>query len=504
VERLVIVLRRLEEMMRKKLLSVLLIVAIGALGGCGDQKTASPPDAAKAQGEGGAKAKAGEADAKEKEALTAGVEAVVYGLPLVIMDITKGKTTNVAKPERFSAPVNQFVNARAIPDASFKDVVRANVDTLYSSAFLDLGAEPVVLSVPDTQGRYYLLPMLDAWTNVFASPGKRTTGTKAGHFAITGPNWKGTLPNGVTELKSPTDMVWIIGRTQTNGPKDYAAVHKIQDGYKLVPLSAFGKPYKAPDGKVDPSVDTKMPPVEQLQKMSSEAFFNRLATLLKTNPPPASEGPVLEKLKAIGVVPGEKFDPAKLDPAVAKGLQESVAVALEKLQAASKQTGAPVNGWRVPPMILGNFGTEYGVRAVIALIGLGANLPQDAVYPSAFVDGEGKPLNGANKYVIHFDNGTTPPARAFWSVTMYNADSFFVANPINRYAISSWMPLKKNADGSLDIYVQHESPGKDKESNWLPASEKNFNMTLRMYWPNEKAPSIMDGTWKPPAVKQVS
>ncbi len=482
-----------------------LLIVVGALCGCTDQRPTPPSDAdAKAQAEADAKAKADADDAKEKEALKTGVEAVVYGLPLVIMDLTKQKTTNVVKPEGFSAPVNQFVNVRAFPDASFKDVVRANVDTLYSSAFLDLGAEPIVLSVPDTHGRYYLMPMLDAWTNIFASPGKRTTGTNAGHFAITGPDWKGTLPKGMTELKSPTNMVWIIGRTQTNGPKDYPAVHKIQDGYKLVPLSAFGKPYKAPAGKVDPNIDMKTPPVEQLQKMSAEAFFNRLAALLKTNPPPASEAPLLGKLKTIGVVPGEKFDPAKLDPAVAKGLQKSVAVALEKLQAASKETGAPVNGWRVPSMVLGNFGTDYGARALVALVGLGANLPQDAMYPSAYVDGGGKPLSGAGKYVIHFDKGATPPVQAFWSVTMYDPESFFVANAINRYAISGWMPLKKNADGSLDIYVQHRSPGKDRESNWLPASDKDFNMTLRMYWPNAKAPSILDGTWQPPAVRRVS
>jgi len=346
------------------------------------------------------------------------------------------------------------------------------------------------------------MPMMDAWTNIFASPGKRTTGTKAGHFAITGPGWSGTLPKGVTEIKSPTNMVWIIGRTQTNGPKDYPAVHAIQNGYKLVPLSSFGQPYTPPEGKVDPNIDMKTPPVEQLQKMSTEAYFNRMASLLKSNPPPASEAPILDKLKTIGIVPGGKFDPAKLDPAVAKGLEKSVSVAMEQLQAASKETGAPVNGWRVPPMVLGNFGSDYGARAVVALIGLGANLPQDAVYPSAFVDGDGKPLNGANRYVVHFDKGATPPVNAFWSVTMYDADSFFVANPISRYAISSWMPLKKNADGAIDIYVQRESPGKDKESNWLPAAEKDFNMTLRMYWPTEKAPSIIDGTWRPPAIKQ--
>jgi len=474
--------------MRAKWISWLLVASFAGLGGC-ERKPAAPNEAANA--------------AKEKAALEAGVEAVVYGLPLVIMDITKAKATNVPKPEGFAAPVNQFVNVRSFPDASFNDVVRANVDTLYSSAFLDLAAEPIVLSVPDTRGRYYLMPILDAWTNVFASPGKRTTGTKAGNFAITGPDWKGTLPPGVKELKSPTNMAWILGRTQTNGPADYPAVHAIQDGYKLTPLSSFGKRYVAPQGKVDPDVDMKTPPVEQLQKMSAETFFDRLATLLKANPAPASEAPILEKLKAIGVVPGEKFELAKLDPITAKGLEKSVEVALEKLQAASKESGASVNGWRVLPMILGNYGSDYGVRAVVALIGLGANLPQDAVYPSAFVDADGRPFDGANRYVIHFDKGATPPVDAFWSITLYGEDSFFVANPINRFAISSWMPLKKNADGSVDIYVQHASPGKDKESNWLPAGEKAFNLTLRMYWPKEKPPSILDESWKPPAVKLV-
>ncbi len=480
-----------------------------ALAGCGEKKPgASAADAAQAQAEAASAAMAkaaaeAAAQARQDEALKAGVEAVVYGLPLVIMDITREKITNVAKPEAFAAPVNQFAHVREFPDASFKDVVRANVDTLYSSAFLDLSAEPMVLSVPDSKGRYYLMPLMDAWTNIFASPGKRTTGTRAGHFVVTGPGWAGELPKGVTELKSPTNMVWLIGRTQTNGPKDYAAVHKIQDGYKLTPLSAFGKPYTAPQGTVDPNADMKTPPVEQLQKMSSEAFFNRLAALLKNNPPPASEAPLLDKLKAIGIVPGETFDASKLDPDVAKGLEKSVAVAMEKLLAVSKETGAPVNGWRVPPMVLGNFGSDYGARAVVALIGLGANLPADAVYPSVFVDADNQPLDGAHKYVIRFDKDATPPVNAFWSITMYTAESFFVPNPINRYAVSSWMPLKKNKDGSLEIVVQAESPGKDKESNWLPADPKSFNMTLRMYWPTDKPPSILDGSWKPPVVTKL-
>jgi hypothetical protein len=361
----------------------------------------------------------------------------------------------------------------------------------------------MVLSVPDTGGRYYLMQMLDAWTNVFAVPGTRTTGNKAGHFAVTGPGWSGTLPKGVQQLKSPTDMVWMIGRTQTNGPKDYAAVHAIQKQFRLVPLSAFGKPYTPPAGAVDPSVDMKLAPVEAVAKMSTADFFAALARLMKDNPPPPADAPVLARLAKLGIVPGEKFDASRLDPTVAKALEKVVPMTLDKLTAASKQTGAPINGWRTPPMKLGDYGSDYGLRAVVALIGLGANLPADAVYPSAYVDGAGQALSGAHRYVLHFDKGQEPPVRAFWSVTMYDPNSFFVANSINRYAVSSWMPFKRNADGSLDLYIQKDSPGKDKEANWLPAPDGEFNLTMRMYWPTEKPPSIVDGSWKPPGVTLV-
>jgi hypothetical protein len=381
--------------------------------------------------------------------------------------------------------------------------VRANVDTLYSSAFLDLSSELLVLSVPDTGGRYYLLPLLDAWTNVFATPGARTTGTKAGDFAITGPNWTGALPAGMREIKSPTNTVWILGRTQTNGPEDYPAVHTVQAGFKLVPLSLFGKPYAAPDGLVDPNADMKTPPVEQLQKMTGVEFLTTLARLLKSNPPPAADQPILAKLATIGVIPGQDFDPSRLDPAIAKGLEGVVSSAIATLQKEAKQMGTDVNGWRIPKMDIGAFGTDYDTRAFIALIAFGANLPADSLYPTSFVDAEGKPLNGANRYTLHFDAGLTPPVNAFWSVTMYDPQSFFVDNPINRYAISSWMPLHHNGDGSLDICIQHDSPGADKEANWLPAPDSGFNITLRMYWPKDETPSIIDGSWKPPAVKKV-
>jgi len=461
--------------------------------GCGEKSQApSPEDTAKAAA----------TKAMEDEATAVGVEAVVYGLPLVVEDITRRKTSNVAAPTptAMSAPVNQFVNLQEFPNASFKDVVRANVDTLYSNAWLDLTKEPMILSVPDTHGRYYLMPMLDAWTNVFASPGKRTTGTKAGIFAITEPGWSGTLPKGVRELKSPTNYVWIIGRTQTNGPRDYAAVHAIQKQYKLTPLSSFGKPYSPPPGVVDSNVDMKTPPVEQLAKMDAATFFGRMATLMKVNPPPAADAPVVAKLAKIGIVPGQNFDIGKLDPAVAKGLEKVVPTALDKLQAAAKQAGAPVNGWNQFPNTLGKYGTDYGLRAVIALLGLGANLTADAVYPTAFIDSTGQPLNGANRYTMHFDKGQTPPVNAFWSLTMYDAASFFADNPINRYNLAGWMPLKYNKDGSLDLYIQRESPGKDKQANWLPAAQGDFSVTNRMYWPKAE---VVDGTWRAPGIVKV-
>jgi len=477
-------------MTRTKLIAAMLSAVLClTLTACGESEKVK---AEKAAAEAAAKAAADKGRADEITKI--GVDAVVYGLPIIIAELTKRVQTNVAAPEPNShAPVNQIGNMAEYPPASNHDVVRLNVDTLYSFAFLDLTAEPIILSVPNTNGRYYLMPLLDAWTNVFASPGKRTTGTKAANFIITGPGWTGDVPKGMTEYKAPTNLVMIAGRTQANGPADYPAVRAIQKQYKVTPLSAWGKPYAPPPGVVNPGVDMS-PPSEQVGKMSAADFFKLLAAMLKANPPPAADAPALAQFAKIGIVPGQDFDAAKLDPFVAKALEPSVKTALAKLQAAGKTLGKPVNGWNSLPMNLADFGTDYGTRAVVALIGFGANLPADAVYPSAFTDGDGKPLDGANKYVLHFDKGQTPPANAFWSLTMYDAQSFFVENPINRYNIAAWMPLKYNKDGSLDIYIQRESPGKEKQANWLPAAEGSFSVTMRIYWPK---PEALDGTWKP-------
>ncbi len=440
----------------------------------------------------------------EKEAAEIGTDAYIFGYPLVTVEYTRRVTTNAVEPKGLRAPMGQFANARTYPDASFKDVTAPNADTLYSSAWLDLAKEPYILSLPDEGDRYFLIPMLDAWTTVFQVPGKRTTGDKAQKYAITGPNWKGELPKGVTEYKSPTNLVWIIGRTYCTGtPADYEAVHALQDKYSLVPLSAYGKPYTPPKGKVDPNIDMKTAVRGQVNKLDAGAYFKLMAALMKNNPPTKDDAPMVAKMAKIGLVPGQDFDIGKLDPAVVKGLQGVPKPAFEKIMASFTKAGTHVNGWMYTTKA-GIYGTDYLDRALVTAIGLGANRPQDAIYPTSEADADGKPYSGANNYVMHFDKGQTPPADGFWSLTMYNAEYFFVDNKLNKYTVSPRNALKYNSDGSLDIYIQNESPGTDKEANWLPAPKDKFILMLRLYWPKEKDPSILDGTWKPPAAKVVA
>ena len=238
------------------------------------------------------------------------------------MDVTRQVMTSVSSPQEKAAPLNQFAHAPSFPDPEFKNVVSPNADTRYSIAWLDLSREPIVLHVPDTQGRYDLLPMLDAWMNVFASPGKRTTGTGEGNFAIVGPEWRGTLPDGVKEIKAPTRMVWIIGRTQTNGKADYGAVHAIQRQYTLTPLSSFGKAYTPPTRvPVDPRVDRKTPPVKQVERMDLATFFGTMTRLMNDNPPAPAEAPIVARLTSIGIVAGKVFSP---DEPTRRGLERAL------------------------------------------------------------------------------------------------------------------------------------------------------------------------------------
>ena len=430
-------------------------------------------------------------------------DAYIYGYPLITMEMTRRVITNVSAVEGTRGPMGQFIKLRQYPDASFRDVTAPNADTLYTTAWIDVGKEPWVLSIPDMKDRYFLVPLLDGWTNVFQVPGKRTTGTDAQTYAITGPGWKGSLPPGVKEYKSPTSIIWILGRIYCAGtPEDYAAVHALQDQFNLVPLSSYGKPYSPSAGTVDPSVDMKTAVREQVNRMDAVSYFSLLAQLMKANPPAAADAPELAKFARIGLVAGRDFDASKLDADFVKRIPQ---VAFDRIMLQFKvgKTMKNINGWGFDTET-GVYGTDYLNRAFVTAIGLGANRIQDAVYPTSLKDAEGKPYDGANKYVMHFPKGQLPPVRGFWSVTMYDANYFFVANPINRYSISARQNLKANPDGSIDLYIQNQSPGADKESNWLPAPKDKFILMLRMYWPSDKSPSILNGTWKPPAAKKVN
>lgn len=429
-------------------------------------------------------------------------DAYIFGYPLVTMEMTRRVFTNVARPEATRGPMGQIVKVRQYPDASYRDVTAPNADTLYTTGFFDVGKEPWVLSIPDMKGRYALLPMLDGWTTVFQVPGKRTTGTAAQTYAITGPGWKGSLPAGVKEYKSPTSMVWLLGRIYCTGtPEDYAEVHKLQDEFKLVPLSSYGKPYTPPENKVDPSIDMKTAVREQVNRMDAVEYFTLLCKLMKDNPPAAADAPQLAKFAKLGIVPGQDFDASKLKADFRKRVPE-VGFDRIMLQFKVNKDMKDENGWGFTTKT-GIYGTDYLMRALVTAIGLGANRPQDAVYPTSLKDADGRKYSGANKYVIRFAKGQLPPAQGFWSLTMYDANYFFVNNPLNRYSISARQNLKSNPDGSTDLYIQNESPGKDRESNWLPAPAGDFVLMMRLYWPNEKPPSIINGTWKIPPVKKV-
>jgi hypothetical protein len=433
------------------------------------------------------------------QAAAIGVDAYLYFYPLILMDLTRKQSINGTRTEFGQGPMNTFASVPAYPPADFKGVVRSNFDTLYSIAWLDLTQEPQIVSAPDTDGRYYLLPMLDMWTDVFASPGWRTTGTQAGNFLVTPPSWSGSCPEGFTRIDAPTPYVWIIGRTKTDGPSDYDEVHKIQAGYKITPLSQWGKAPEPVTVKTDATVDMKTPPMVQVDTMSAGAYFTYAAELLKLHPPHLTDQPIIAQMAGIGIEPGKSFDISQLDPMVRKGLEAAPAQAQQLMKWKVPTVARVANYWSMNTDTMGVYGNYYLKRAIVAQLGLGANLPEDAIYPLNLADETGKPLDGANQYTIHFEKGGTPPVRAFWSVTLYDSDGFQVANALNRFAVSSWMPFKYNADGSLDLYFQNDSPGKDKEANWLPAPKGAFTLTMRLYSPQ---PDALTGKWNPPSVKK--
>jgi hypothetical protein len=438
------------------------------------------------------------ADETKSEAYGIGIEAYAYLYPLITMDVTRRQVTNRAAGESgFDAPMDTFVHVQEYPPADFKEVVRANFDTLYSAAFLDLTHGPRIVNAPDTSGRYYMLPMIDMWTDVFATPGKRTSGTGPGSWAVVGPGWEGELPPGAERIDAPTPYVWIIGRTQTNGPADYDAVHQVQAGINLRTIDGSDPAPKS--FTPDPSVDMKTPPLAQVNALSTRDFFTYAAELMKLHPPHLTDWSMVSRLRRIGIRVGESFDWDALDTETQAALEPVAQDGLLHLLARAPSLANVVNGWQMNLDSIGVYGNFYVKRAIVSMIGLGANLPEDAVYPLLQTDADGQPLDGGNNYTLHFEADGLPPVDAFWSVTMYDGAGFQSANELNRFAIGDRDALQYNADGSLDLYLQHTSPGQDKESNWLPSPTGRIGVTMRLYAPKDE---VLDGTWAPPPVKK--
>jgi len=435
------------------------------------------------------------------EAKNLAKEAWLFGLPLVMFEKQFEYGTYAVKPEETRAPVNQFVHYRKFVDASNRTVVGFNVDNLYSFAGLDLAPEPLVLSVPKMGDRYWLMQIIDAWNGVPAAPGSRTHGgAKAQNFLIAGPNWKGTAPDGIEVLRSPSNLIMIGGRTYCAGADDYAAVNALQDQYKLTPLSAWGKPYTPPANvPLREGVDGKTLVNAQVMALKAGQFFSNLNRLLATNPPYPEDAPILNKLRPLGIAPGAPFSTEGLGAEVIAALEEGVAQGKAAMAAEMKSLGKMVNHWGLT-YDMGRYGTKYAYRAAWTFVGIGGNVIEDAFYPLALNDADGKPLSGEHKYTLTFKKGAWPPADAFWSMTLYDIEGYLVDNPLDRYAIGDRSGMKPNPDGSLTITIQGESPGKEKEANWLPAPKSGpFKVALRLYAPQK---SVLNEDWVPPAIQR--
>jgi hypothetical protein len=411
-------------------------------------------------------------------------EAYVFAYPAVLAELTRRQMVT-------RAPVNHWLHRPDFPNPNSLTAVRPNADTLYSALWYDVSQGPVIFTVPDSGKRYYLLTLQDMWTDIFATMGTRTTGTGPLRFAIAGPDWKGTLPAGVQLYRSPTPIGLIISRPQTNGAADIPAVRRFQAAMTAEPLEHHIVP--------TPPAPRPGAPARQVEELSPEAFFTTFGELMRVNPPHYNDQPILARIRRLGFVPGQPFNFTAAPRQTQDALRAAPQAALARIRAAVGRNGSRGNGWWIAATPFGSYGTSYMARAAVAYDLIFGNLPDDALYPSLDKGPDGKPLDSGRRYILHFDRDHLPPARAFWSVSMYDQRLFFTPNAINRYAIGDRDNLKFNPDGSLDIYIQRGAPGGERDRNWLPApAAGNFTITLRLYWPEQRA---LDGNWSAPALE---
>jgi hypothetical protein len=484
---------------------VILIVALSCTG-CTTQK---PPTATASQTIDGITIPTTTGPPTPDEARQIAAAAYVYGYPLVFMDVLREHQTAVPAPDilRGLAPVNQMMRVYQVPiDEVPPRAPWPITDASYVAAWIDLEKEPMVLSVPASDGRYYVVMLENPWTEDLQSVGSRTTGNGPGDYVFVGPGWNGTLPSNVTKIQSPTRYVMLGGRAQMDGPADIPATTAFLDNITLTPLGAWGTNYTPPasvpvTSNVTPDALASAS-AAYIANMSPDAFYDRLAMAMESSPPYPADKPVIDQMARIGIVPGMPFDWTSMNTAMQDAIARGAGDGIAQVNAAAVDWpgDVEVHGWRVV-YDMGDYGTNYALRAGLAA-GYGAgNLKEDALYWWSSANATGVPYSGGNTYVLHFDRNRTPPVNGFWSVTLYDIDGNFVPNPLNQYAITSHSGNPAyNPDGSLDIYIQTASPGADKESNWLPAPQDGFMLILRQYWPQESA---LNGSWVPPEVQRV-
>jgi len=416
----------------------------------------------------------------KRATFAAGVAAYVYGLaPISVYETT----------QRF--PENQLVSIAALTDPTVRTVVLPNHDTTYTVGRLQLSGGPRVLDVPDTAGRYYVIQLLDAYSNTFAYVGRRTTGTRAGSYAVVPPGFKGTLPAGVKRIQSPTSLVWVLGRTLVRDAADMPAVAALMGGYRFTALDAW-----TAGQRQNPLLLGAFPTVPTVEIPKGLDYFTKLGEILTSDPPPKRDACAVKAFARAGVGAGEQ----PTAPVLVAAVRAGKAIVRRAEQRANRFGAKSHNGWLVPGRYIGAYGTNYLGRAIIATAALGANTPPETVYPLAVDDAAGRPLSGRHRYRIRFPRGQLPPANAFWSVTIYGKDRYLVPNPIDRYAIGDRTKgLSRGRDGSLTIHVQHARPKGAAGANWLPAPSGRFRLAMRIYEPRR---SVLNGRWLPPPVQR--
>lgn len=435
---------------------------------------------------------------EELKATKIAQEVAIYGYPLVMMSLLKQYATYTREPNGNKAPINQFAHAKS-QATPLDTYANPNIDVLTSNAFVDLTNGPFVFHVPAVYKRFFLFEVFDGWTNVLATIDPYTTHSEAKDFMICGPDFKGSAPKNVTQVRSATSMVYIKGFTQCFGPDDYKALNDIQSGYTLTPLASFGKSYSPPSmTSIQGLIATKESPADQLTDMSFISFFNRLQGLLKTNPPGLQDVAARKSMNEIGMNTDKPFEAEDTNRSIENGLEDAFANALQKINSSYTSVYSKRGQWKMIFRKERDFGTDYLRRAQLARASLPVSLSQNILSVTTDSDCNGIRLNGMRNYQLHITNEEMPPVKAFWSLTLYTDSKQLVYNQSNTYAIQSFADsLKLNNDGSCDIFIQNEKPT-DSRYNWLPCPKGNFNLMFRLYQPDYKA---LDGEWMPPSVR---